>query len=472
MTELTNAGVEQKMLMVDYTVPATGGAALDRSRDLGPCERGDSATTTAVELDKTQLPFGNQRSGVSSAVQTVKVTNYTSTPLRIDSVTLGGAVPAAYSVDANATTCPINTTTKLETFTSCTIGVRFKPTANTAQNATLVIATDSPGYRMLTVALTGAGISPAVSLSATTLAFGQQQINTTSPAQQITVRNTGNAPLTFTSIKVTAPFMHTRTCPNSTGSLAPGATCTISVAFRPTSKGAINGSLTITDDAGGSPRTIALRGVGASVALSTSGFNFGTQVVNTSSAARSFTITNNGTLSLPIASIGISGAQAASFGRTHTCPTSLAVGASCTVSVMFKPTISGTNNATLNVVYNAKTTPRTVTLTGVGTALDVSPTTLNFGDQKLGTTSAARIITLANRGTTAITLGAQTMGGAYPANFTRTTTCGSTLAPNATCTISIAFAPRTTGIKTASVSIASNAAGGSRMVVFSGNGTP
>ena len=468
MTELTNLGVQQRILMVDYTVPAAGVTGLDRTRNLGPCERGEYSTVDAVKLSRSSISFGNQQTGVASAAQTIKVTNHTSTPLRINSIQLGGAVPSAYQ---QSNTCQPNSTTKLDTFASCTINVQFKPTRTGAANATLTITTDSTAYPTLNVALSGTGVAPAVTLSNTMLNFAHQHLNSTSAVQQVTLKNTGTAPLRISAISRTGSFLHRSTCPTSTA-IAAGATCTISVSFRPTIKGSQAGAITITDNASGSPRTINLRGIGASVGLSPSSLAFGTQLLNTTSAARQVTITNNGTVALPLYSFGVSGAQASAFIRTHTCPASLAVDASCKVSISFKPTTSGAQSARLNVVYNPKSAPRTVALSGTGTALSVTPSALAFGNLKVGTTSASKVVTVINRGTTTIALGAQTLGGANPTNFVRTTTCGSSLAPSARCTVSLKFTPKATGAKAATLQLASNAGGNPHVVTLSGNGTP
>lgn len=103
------------------------------------------------------------------------------------------------------------------------------------------------------------GGSPNATLSATVLAFGGEAVRTTSPAQSITLSNYGTATLTGVSLAVTADFAQTNTCGSS---LAAGAQCVIEVTFTPSSTSDENGTLSITDNATGSPQIVTLAGAG------------------------------------------------------------------------------------------------------------------------------------------------------------------------------------------------------------------
>ena len=108
--------------------------------------------------------------------------------------------------------------------------------------------------------------APGASLSPTSLSFGNHQVNTTSAAQTVTLTNSGNAALTIHSIGLSGPnsgdFHQQHTCPSSSSTLAAGASCTISVTFTPTVEGNRSASLAITDNASGSPQSVALSGTG------------------------------------------------------------------------------------------------------------------------------------------------------------------------------------------------------------------
>ena len=102
--------------------------------------------------------------------------------------------------------------------------------------------------------------APAVSLSPSTLTFASQTTGTTSAAQQVTLSNAGTAALVLTTIAATGDFAETNTCGSS---VAAGSSCTISVTFAPTATGARSGSLSVTDNASGSPHKTTLSGRGA-----------------------------------------------------------------------------------------------------------------------------------------------------------------------------------------------------------------
>jgi len=108
------------------------------------------------------------------------------------------------------------------------------------------------------------GTTPAVSLNPSTLTFTSQTVHTASSAQSLTLANTGTGTLTVVSIAISGvnegDFTQTNAC---VGSIAAGAHCSISVTFSPTAAGNRSATLTITDNAAGSPHTIALKGTAA-----------------------------------------------------------------------------------------------------------------------------------------------------------------------------------------------------------------
>jgi len=205
----------------------------------------------------------------------------------------------------------------------------------------------------------------SVSLSTTSLLFGNQVVGSISAAQQVTLANVGTTTLTISNIQWSSNFSDSNNCG---GSLAPGRSCRINVRFAPTTTGVLTGTLTITDSDITSPQVITLTGTGvqAAAALSPTSFNFGT-VARRSSSTTTFTLTNSGTSSLTINSISIGGANANQFSiPSRTCGNSLGVGASCTINVQFSPRNAGTYNANLQVGDNAPNSPQTATLTGTG----------------------------------------------------------------------------------------------------------
>jgi hypothetical protein len=107
--------------------------------------------------------------------------------------------------------------------------------------------------------------TPGVQLSATSLTFGNQTVGTTSATQPVMVTNTAMTSLAISGIAATGDFAESNNCG---GSLAAGSNCTISVTFTPTTTGTRSGTLSISDNAAGSPQSVALSGMGVVVAAS------------------------------------------------------------------------------------------------------------------------------------------------------------------------------------------------------------
>ena len=249
----------------------------------------------------------------------------------------------------------------------------------------------------------GYGAQPSsVTLSNTSLSFGNQTTGTTSNAQTTTLTNNGSAALSISSIAVTGTdsgdFAETNTCGSS---VAAGANCTISVTFTPTVAGTRTAAVTITDSDPSSPQTVTLTGTGVAptttATVTPSTLTFASQTVGTTSAAQTVTVSNTGSAALTISSISASG----DFAETNTCGGSVAVGANCTVSITFTPTASGTRTGTLSITDNVSGSPQTVTLSGSATS--------NTADFSLSLSPSAGTVTAGQSAT--FTLGLTPTGG-------------------------------------------------------------
>jgi len=147
------------------------------------------------------------------------------------------------------------------------------------------------------------------------------------------------------------------------------------------------------------------------------------------------------------------GANPADFAiAANTCNTTLGPSTSCTLSITFKPAASGARTATLSLTDSAGT--QTAALTGAGNAPatdTLTPTTLTFTQQTIGTTSAAQTVTLTNSGDTALTLISASLTAG---DFTATNTCGNSLAAHSTCAIQASFVPTASGARSATLTVA------------------
>jgi hypothetical protein len=205
-------------------------------------------------------------------------------------------------------------------------------------------------------------------LSPASLTYAAQVINTNSPAQPVTLTNTGNIAISITSIAATAPFSETNNCGTT---LAGNASCTINVVFTPTKAGSLPGTLTVTDNAPNSPQTIPLTGIGTVLSISPTSLNFGTQTVKTSSAPQTITITNLAKTAVATSKISVTGTRVTSFliQSSSTCPLgtgSIAAGASCTVVVVFNPQLKGALTANVMIVAAGGGSPHVIPMTGTG----------------------------------------------------------------------------------------------------------
>jgi len=408
----------------------------------------------APTLSATSLSFGNQLLGLSSAAQSVTLTNNAAAPLAITSVTVSGAGASSFAV---TNTCG----SSVAVGGSCTVKGVFTPTVVGALAATVTIVDDATNTPQ-TIALSGTGYVPAPTLSATSLSFGSLAVGVQSNSQSVTLTNAGTVPLAISSIAVTganaSSFVFSNTCGTS---LAAGANCTIHGHFTPAAPGALTAAVTLTDDAVNSPQSIALSGTGIVTAptLSATNLAFGSQVVGTTSASQSVTLTNTSAAPLAISGITVSGANAASFTFGNTCGSSVAAGSSCTISGTFAPTVVSAQSATITITDDAVNSPQSIQLTGVGTGVTtvtLSAPSVAFGNQVVGTTSPSQSVTLSNTGAVAMTINSISVTGTNASSFSFSNTCGTSLAAGANCTISGTFKPLTLGAQIAAVTIVDN----------------
>lgn len=207
--------------------------------------------------------FGLVSVGTTSLPQTISLKNTGSTTLTITNLTATGNFAAAL-------TCPSATVAPLQ---SCGVQAFFKPGIVGPQVGTLSFSTNDPGHPSYSSNLSGTGFTgPTLGLGTSTLAFGNQIVSTTSPAQTVTISNTGGANVIISSIAISganpSDFGQTNNCPLSPAALTPGNSCGIFVAFTPVALGARSASLVVTDTQGNFvnvQQTVSLSGTGADV---------------------------------------------------------------------------------------------------------------------------------------------------------------------------------------------------------------
>ncbi|MGA2277419.1 MAG: choice-of-anchor D domain-containing protein [Terracidiphilus sp.] len=428
-------------------------------------------------LSANSLTFSSTAVSSSSAAQTVTLTNSGSASMTVTGVSITGTNATSFS---QTNTCG----SSLAVNASCSVTVTFKPAASGALTASLSFA-DNAANSPQTVTLSGTGAAAttvSVSITPSSLIFPSTAINTASASQTVTFTNTGTAAVTFTgSPSITGTYNYLFKGATSCGgnaTLSPGSSCVVTFTFNPTAAGSFTATLNFYDTAPNSPQTVALSGTGAgvpAVSLSPTSLTFASTNIGSTTAAQAVTLKNTGTAALTISGVSITGANAVSFSQSNNCGTSLAVSATCTVSVAFQPAAIGAASASLSISDNASGAAQTVSLSGTGVgvpAVSLSPTSLTFASTNVGSTSAAQSVTLKNTGTGALTISSVTFGGANAGSYSQTNTCGTSLAASASCAISVTFKPTAVGAAPASLSIADNASNTAtaQTVALSGTG--
>jgi hypothetical protein len=385
--------------------------------------------------------FGAQVVNTTSLAQTLTATNTGTVALNLNPIQVSGNF-------SESDQCPA----ALQPGASCLISLSFAPTATGSLSGSLLMS-DSAELASTLVAVSGQGTLPGIATSPATLSFGSLPVGTVSQAQTVTVSNTGASPLQIGSILGTGDFAETDNCAGQT--IAADNYCVINVTMTPTTLGTRTGSIQINDNADGA-HLIALSGMGqqAGATVAPTSLSFGSlpfvstaQLSFAAGTALNVTLTNSGNTALQLSSISTQG----DFTESDSCGASIAAGASCTLTVIFVPTALGHRTGTLTITDNASGGTQTVSLEGVGSpaGLTLMPSVLNFGVQTVGVESNPQTATLTNNTGVAIDNLLVTPSGEYGERDN----CGSTLANNGSCTLSITVTPVTTGAITGTIEV-------------------
>jgi hypothetical protein len=307
---------------------AVNGVSLLFNRGTGP----------AAGLSASFVDFGNTALGFTGGPLSVTLSNTGTVALTIGGVTLTGAESGDFK---QTNTCGAS----VAAAASCTFSVSFTPSALGVRNASIQVADNAFGAPQ-TINLTGTGVTPApgVTLVPGTVSFGSQTVGVVSAPQSVTLTNSGTATLTITTaITLTGPqssdFAESNTCGSS---VMAGAKCTISVTFTPAAAGLQSATLSVTDNASGSPQAVALSGTGVSASL-----GLGTAAGGASSATVTAGQTASYTLSI--------GGQGVSGTATVSC-TGAPTGANCTVPGSVTVSATSASTFTVSVSTTARST--------------------------------------------------------------------------------------------------------------------
>jgi len=326
-----------------------------------------SGPAPQVSLTPGSLAFGQQVLGSSSQPQAVTLTNTGNASLSISAINFEGANLGDFAENNNCGST-------VSAGASCNIKVTFTPQASGSRSATMAVY-DNAGADAQMVAVTGQcpTQSGSMNISPYSINFNDEYVGSTSSQQSATVSNVGNTAVTILNITLTGTnpgdFAQASTCP---ASLAAGSNCTVNVIFKPAATGSRSAFLTFTDTAANyNAESVGLFGTGiqtsSTVTLSPGSLTFSAQNEGVTSPAQIATLTNNGSTALAISRIDTEGGDYYDFAETSNCGSSLAAGASCTISVTFLPAGVGLRTASL-CVYDGPTgtSEQVASLNGTG----------------------------------------------------------------------------------------------------------
>jgi hypothetical protein len=402
-----------------------------------------------VGFSPVSVDLGSVSVNTTGVAQSITLTNNQGTMLAVNSV----GVTGDYSQTNN---CPAS----LGAGQSCQISVRFQPTVVGTVAGALNVSTDAvPDAQP--VALTGVGTgsaSPNVSFSAESLSFGNHEASSVSAQKSVTVKNNGNTSLSIQTVGTSAGYGSTDNCAGQM--LAPGATCSINVKFKPQADFApvtYPGAITIVDSDSTSPQVISLSGTAVAPITSVPAtLDFGQVLASTTSATQSFKLTNNDA-STQTLTIAPSGGYALS---NDTCSgSSLSAGSTCHAdTALTTKTLGALKSGPLNGAVTITSSsggflnPQIVNLKACVTQLSVSPSTFNFGAVPVGSSSMLETVTLASPNGLQFNASGATVTGTNAGDFSISNdTC--TGGPFGSCTVDVTYTPQASGIRNGVISI-------------------
>ena len=369
----------------------------------------------------------------------------------------------------------------------CRLLVRFAPSELGRREAILSIA-DNTSEREHRVPLTGVGRVAAVAqieIAPDTLDFGPRAMNAPLTERRVAIQNSGTLAVVIRSVQILGTDVgNFSIASNSCGPvLAQQTSCRITVAYRPAAAGTHHAALRI--EFSGAQRDIALRGSAILEQIPSANFNpirlnFGEQILRSRARSQDITVQNRGSGDLVVTTVEISGSN--SFAVANHCALPLRERASCTLRVSFSPRARGRQEADLLINHNAAGSPQRISLSGIGTLpaapnIEVNPERVRFGDQTIGTTSAAQNVTVTSTGAGLLAVRALALEGNEAGDFTMSNNCTDReLAPQGRCQISLRFAPKaqpaartaSSSRRSATLVIQHNAAGGPQRINIDG----
>jgi len=419
-----------------------------------------------IDVSPTSVTFTPSVTvGNTSPPETVTIRNTGTANLTIGTITLTGTNPGDFLIssdNASGKTLPPGTAT--------TVQVQFKPTDTGSRTASLEIPSNDPDEDPVSIPLSGTGTTPPpdIQVSPLSIDFGDVYPGSKSGTRIVTITNIGGSNLNIGTINLKGydpGHFEIVTDNASNKSLAPGVSANVSVRFSPKTPDYKEAELQIPSDAQSGLAKVDLEGFGLptepGIWVNPDKLDFGSILVNSSSAPKTVTIMNTGTADLILGTIYLGDADAGHFSivTDNASGKTLPPGAWVTVSVRFNPTGPFTRQAGLYIPNNVYTSDEYVLLKGYGIPIQplitVDPYQIDFGAIQVGSSSSWRTVTITNVGTADLQIYSIELQGFDAGHFQISSDNASnkTLPPGTATTVSVRFSPGSAGYKTAELYI-------------------
>ncbi|AXQ30122.1 choice-of-anchor D domain-containing protein [Solimonas sp. K1W22B-7] len=341
------------------------------------------AANYSLQASASGLGFGNQPVGSTSSGHSLNLSNNGNSPITVSGFSAGGSHPADFAIASDGCSGHL-----LAVGASCSVSFSFTPGAAGSRSAVETVSS-SPAQTGASASFTlgGTGTQASVGFSPASLAFGNQPVSSSSLPQPLVLSNTGDAPLSITSIAASGDFSASHNC---AAVLAPAASCQVDVTFSPSAAGARNGMVSLVSNAPSSPDTAGLSGTGTQAGLGVSGqLAFGSRTVGTPTAPQNVTVTNTGTATLYVGTPTLGGSHPGDFSiASNGCGSGIAPAATCVIGVVFTPTATSTRSASLLIPSNAPGSPASLPLSGTGLSGGAKPGKLTISAIKVSAKEA------------------------------------------------------------------------------------
>jgi hypothetical protein len=400
-----------------------------------------SQPQSKLSLSAAGLNFGTVLVNGSST-QAVTLNNSGSSDISVSQVSLTGG---PFSVSGLA--APVT----IAAGQSVALQATFAPTTAGAVSGSISIASNASNATA-TVALSGTGVSASYTMSLSPVSLNFGNVNAGSSAtQNVVLSNTGNSGVTVTQVTASGTGISVSGAPVPL-TLAPSQSVTLIAQFAPTTSGAVNGGVSVTNADGISAAAVVTgTGVQAGLTVTPGSASFGS-VITGNTGTQTVQLKNSGTANLVISQATVTGTGFSGSGMT--LPLTLTPGQSGSFSVQYAPQAAGSASGSVSIMSNAPNSPATVALAGTGVSashtLAFSPASVNFGNVNAGS-NATQTVQVSNTGNSSETVTQVTASGTgiSVSGFSSPVT----LAPSQSMSLGVQYAPTASGATTGVVAV-------------------